>query len=362
MKARNIAIVGTLGLFAVIGWLVLTAPQPPAQPPLPQPNGYDDLLEAGRMLSPLSRRVNDLGTEELASLVEENAAALRLARAGLRKECLVSLEYSISYATNRAPDFTSLKRLASAFHAEGRLAEDQGRYGDAARAYLDTIRFGHECSRGGLIIDMLIGVACRSIGSRGLQGIVDGLPADACLQAVQQLEEMEARAEPASVIAERERAWSRYSFGWRGRIAALMMRQSLQRSQQKIAAKLQAQQQAERTLRLELAERASELHPGAPSKRKADPEAPGALQDRRNEARPTRFACSLTSPAPGGQGYSFRRARLQRQVRTMGMPSDSRPMARFSQTYISNHSSGSRNPAIPLAMIRKEPSASRRPA
>ena len=57
-----------------------------------------------------------------------------------------------------------LKRLVQLLAAEGRLREMDNRLADAAQSYVDAIRFGNEMSRGGFVINRLVGIACEAIG------------------------------------------------------------------------------------------------------------------------------------------------------------------------------------------------------
>jgi hypothetical protein len=230
---------------------------------MPQPNGYNDFLQAGTMLNPNQPNPGDLSNEQLRSWVADNAAALAVARVGLQRQCRVPLGYTINYITNRA-ELASWKRVAHAFVAEGKLAEREKRPADAARSYLDALHFGHECCRGGVIIDMLVGVACESLACHALRALVDALPAAECRKAAQQLEALDAAAEPRSAFLTQERTWSRRVFGWRGQLAAIVMRRSLELSRQQAAGKFDQQRRSERALMLDLATRAYELEHGAP--------------------------------------------------------------------------------------------------
>jgi len=66
------------------------------------------------------------------------------------------------------PELARLKVLARLLTDEGQLAEMENRYADAAQSYLDTIRLGNEMSRGGFIINRLVGIACEAIGDTPL--------------------------------------------------------------------------------------------------------------------------------------------------------------------------------------------------
>jgi hypothetical protein len=270
MKTRTVVFVGCLCLAVALGFVLFRSPSVSSQAPLPQPNGYDSFFKAGGMLTTDPPRLDDLSTEELKSLVAHDAAALAVARVGLQQPCRVPLGLSISYATNHIADLNKTKRLARAFLAEGKCAERENLPADAAGSYLDAMRFGHECSRGGVIIDMLVGVACQSLGSQALQGLVDKLKAADCRNAIQQLEDMDSKAESPKEVAGQERAWCQRTFGWRGRLSMLVTRRSLQQNEQKTLAKLQAQQRAARLLMVQFAERAHELEHGVSPKSMSD--------------------------------------------------------------------------------------------
>ena len=77
------------------------------------------------------------------------AEALKLARTGLSRACRVPLDYSPTNETHFS-NLATLKRLALALAAEGRLAELENRPADAAAAYLATIRLGQAVCRGGV--------------------------------------------------------------------------------------------------------------------------------------------------------------------------------------------------------------------
>ncbi len=263
------AVFGIVVLLVLLGALLLL-PRPSAPPPLPNPNGWDDLVKAGNMLIPLSNPPEQMEITALRALVATNAAGLRLARAGFEKECRVPIEYSSNWSTQHIAELADLKRLVQGFQAEGILAEREQRYADAAQAYLDAIRLGHECYRGGVLIDLLVGVACEAIGDRALQGICSHLDARVCHDAVRQLEDMDAKAESIGAVLENERTWSHRAIGWRGEIVALLTYRSRKQTEQKLTAKVEAQQRANRLLMVDLAARTYELEKGQRPKNLSD--------------------------------------------------------------------------------------------
>jgi hypothetical protein len=259
-----------VAVLLVVAVLVFTLSQPPpASPPLPKPNGYDDLVQASRMVADNTPDYTAMNEADLRSLVETNAEALKLARRGLGRECQVPLDYSAAnptYFTNLA----GLKRLAHSLVAEGRLMELEGRPTDAADSYLTVIRLGVATGKGGLLIDSLVSIAIEAIGTARLEKLALTLNANQCRQAAAVLESCEAGREPMPTIVARERAWSRRVHGFKWQIARLVMFKSLRQTEQGVAAKVTSFQTRERVLLIRLASRAYELETGRPAKSVAD--------------------------------------------------------------------------------------------
>jgi hypothetical protein len=271
MKQNKAKLAVGLTLIVLVGltvlWLKPAVPPPVA---LPSPNGYDTLLKAGQMASSESAEFKTLGVEPLRRLVTENEEALRLARQGLTRPCRVPVQFSIDYASNHPAELAPMKRLTRACLAEGLLAERENRWPEAVQAYLDAIRLGHEASRGGLFIDALVGVACRAAGAQALSQICPRLTGPTCRETAHRLEQTLARSEPVSDVIEHERRWSLRTFGWRTRLAGLVMFRSMKKNQQNVVGKLQAQAIAEQRLLIELATRAYALDKGHRPKLVAD--------------------------------------------------------------------------------------------
>jgi hypothetical protein len=172
MTKRNIrrllllpaVVVVMLGIAILL--LISTGPAPPS-PPLPNPNGYDDLLKAGQALVGKLFDADQFDHNGLRALVATNAEALRILRVGLSRSCAGPTD-----ATNTVAGMRSLALLLA---AEGRLAELENRTADAARSYLDAIHLGSEVSRGGSIINRMVGIACEAIGCLPLVKLLPSL-------------------------------------------------------------------------------------------------------------------------------------------------------------------------------------------
>ncbi len=178
-KSRNrlilLLLIPTVIVIGAAGLLVFQElqPLPPIQP-LPQPNGYVGLVQAAGMIPTESWDYEVLDEAQLREVVSVNAEALSLARASLSHECRVPAQFSQSYLEGHLSELAGLKRLAQAFVAEGKFAEKQRRFGDAAGSYLDLIRLGNNSTRGGVLIDALVGFAIENMGVTGLQKILAG--------------------------------------------------------------------------------------------------------------------------------------------------------------------------------------------
>ena len=177
-------------------------------PSLPSPNGYDDFIKAGQLLmGSISADFARMPREELQSCIGTNQEPLRLVRLGLTRECRVPTEDSMAYMQKHLADLSSVKGLALLLSAEGRLAEAEVRYDDAAKNYLEVMHFGQASAHGGLIIDKLVSVAIENIGLAGLERIADRLNTLSCQKTIQSLEEIDALPDSAAKYVARDRQW-----------------------------------------------------------------------------------------------------------------------------------------------------------
>jgi hypothetical protein len=252
-------------------YYLLTPPLPPIQP-LPNPNGYDDLVKAGGMVVNGTNDENTMNIESLQKMVNNNSNALQLARSGLHEQCQVPLEYSQSYMSNHMNDLSVLKQLAIAFEDQGILASRQNRPGDAAKSYLDIFQLGDDAARGGVLIDQLVGTAIEAVAtSYGIQKIADQLDAGSCRETAAALENLDAQRQTWNQVMQQENDWSRRTFkGLGNEIARLEMQKNLKTSFQKIERKFNTQVQNTRQLIINLAARAYELDKDKPLTNVAD--------------------------------------------------------------------------------------------
>src|SRR6266850_2172076 len=210
-KRRWLVLIGTAVTAVLVGGvlLVMVVGRVPPAPPLPNPNGYEDFLKAGNSITKQAGDWRDLDHDSLRVLVMTNAEALQLLRLGLTRRSAVPTDATIKNFGAISGDLMALKSVATLLAAEGRLAEMERRPADAARSYTDAIRLGSEMSRGGLIINRLVGIACEGIGSVAFVKIVPQLPCEQAGPLAKELEQIDAAAVTWEEIARNENRFVR---------------------------------------------------------------------------------------------------------------------------------------------------------
>lgn len=278
-KTRNRLI--TLFILALpfllfLGLLLFWTAEPlPPLAPLPNPNGYDDLVKAGQMIRGDVWDYDKANREKLRGIVLTNAEALSLARSALSNQCGVTLQFSRAYLTNHLPELIGFRSLAQALATEGKLAENENRFNDAAKSYLDAIHFGNEAGRGGILVDEMLGVAIGSLGVEQLQKIAGTLDAKSCRDTIQTLETLNIHRQSWADVIQQENAWSRRSFpDLRGQTIRLYYKlvyyRTRERNYQRAIDTIKSTQKKESQLLIDLAARAYELDKGHPPASVAD--------------------------------------------------------------------------------------------
>jgi hypothetical protein len=159
----------------VIALEVFFSVPPPTFPPLPNPNGYDDFVKAGGLVRDHAEMPYEMDRETLSAFISTNSEALKLVRLGLSRTCSVPTAEVLTNFTGRYNDLIAVKRLAQLMAGEARLAVMEGRTKDAARIYVETMRFGSELSRGGSLIHHLVSIGCEAIGAAPLAKLLPAL-------------------------------------------------------------------------------------------------------------------------------------------------------------------------------------------
>lgn len=217
----------TIAVVGVVAAMILLLSSGFESPLLPDPNGYDDFGKAGQLLVVDALGYADASLEELQTMVDSNAPALALLKDGLTKEARVPLEYAVEDTSNWTDNLPHFKGLACALCAEARCELLTGNPDRAAEICLETIAFGIESCRGGVLIQRMVGIAVVAIGFQALDEVQPELDAPTCKRVTKKLEEILGAREPLSNVAETERSWSRSVAGVRDHFAAIMMSRSL---------------------------------------------------------------------------------------------------------------------------------------
>lgn len=182
----------------------------PAFPPLPSPNAYDDFLSARKSASGPIGDFPVLSKDELRELLATNVEALRIVRQGFTHTCSVPTEAAITNFSAMINDLADFKALAQLLAAEGRLAELEGRPGDAAESYCDAMRLGNEISHGGFLIYRLVGVAIEAIGGSRLAKVSPELNPAQRTAVIARLETLEDARVTWEEVMRNENAFARH--------------------------------------------------------------------------------------------------------------------------------------------------------
>lgn len=244
-------------------------PLPPV-PTLPNPNGYEDLVKAGNMVSNEFGNYDELSVTDLRALLDKDAKALQIARTSLQRNCRVILSYDAASPVH-LEELTAIKCLAHTFAAEGRLANVESRPDDAAKSYLDVIYLANQSTCGGTLIDEMVGRAIEALGTEKLQELLGKLDSESCRKVAISLETSDSQRQTWGQVMQQEQDWSRRTFRGVGfEIERIMTRKSLDKVFESAEQKFKEQQGKTRRLMIEFAARAYQLDKGHPPANLAD--------------------------------------------------------------------------------------------
>jgi hypothetical protein len=250
----------------IVAVVLLGGPTKTTRPPLPNPNGYDDFLKAARLLTWKPVDYDHLSSDQLRALVMDNVEALVLFRAGLGLECRVPIDYYKTNLNSRFDAISGFRLLALLAMYEGKLAELENRTNDAAKIYLDVIRFSHESSRGGLVADSAIGQGSENAGLAHLLDLNHLLDAKECREISQGLEAVDLKSESLQQVMEQEKTY----LGFSGGIYKLLNFKMARPLDQMFATHFHDREMRRRQAMITFAARAYELENGKPPASSAD--------------------------------------------------------------------------------------------
>ncbi|MBN2579275.1 MAG: hypothetical protein JXB10_09815 [Pirellulales bacterium] len=188
----------------------LLTPTPIPKTILPDPNGYQDLMQAARPFEKVWAPSDYDPPRPIKPFVVKYRSNLDKAHAALQRSCQNPLRYH--WSDLDTPNISWTRNLARAFADEGKLAHQEGRDADALKIYLDEFRLADAASRGRLFVDFLVGLAIDNIGSQGLLEIRHSLSAEQCREVIDTLRKIEAGREPLQVFLERDDAWEEHAY------------------------------------------------------------------------------------------------------------------------------------------------------
>jgi hypothetical protein len=228
-KRGPVPILVGIGLCLVLGlalmywfWLRPVPSYPRVVRPLPKPNARDDFMAAGRMAAatggskvlgrdgkPVHRNGKEVYAggpgvmvRELRVVVGRNRPALARLRQGFGKP------FGTPPVADMLAEFPELPRyrdLARLLVAEGKLAEHEGRMRDATRSYIDCLRLGSMCPRGGVLIHGLVGVAIHAIGLAALVPAIERVDGPTAAAMAREMERLSRQSVPLDAILSEEK-------------------------------------------------------------------------------------------------------------------------------------------------------------
>lgn len=177
-------------------------------PQMPVPNGYDDFISATKVIgtikspvSDVSRPMNSWTVPEYEAFVKDNAQAMALVRAGLKKDYMTPPVRDL--LTYNYADSARIRELARIMVGESLYYRKIGEYGKAADSCLDVMEMGVMLPRGGPLLSLLIGNATEAIGCHYLPDTLPELNSSELAHVAARLEKIQAkRVEYSDVVME----------------------------------------------------------------------------------------------------------------------------------------------------------------
>jgi hypothetical protein len=228
--AACVALVLFAAAFPAAVVVELLNPLPIPRVELPNPNGYDDFVAAGKAIqgeSPiLNTMVEPKSTAELAAEIAKFRPAFDRIRLGLSRPCQVRAWPSGNFGKTGSilpfADIQAIRSVARALSREAELAQQQGQFADAAAIGIENMRFGQATGHGGLLINYLVAVAIEGIGQYSVYPTIPHLDPEARRKTIAALEEIEATRESLDDVRMRDRIWDENAYGWHGHLQTFL--------------------------------------------------------------------------------------------------------------------------------------------
>jgi hypothetical protein len=250
-------------VFIGLGFVAYLVLRPlPTLAPLPNPNAYDELVKAGGLVSTNTKTYLKMTVYQLRPLVQQNADAVSQARDALGSPCRAPVDYGQNGNWNNGGNYNKLRTLGQAFAAEARLAQLDKQPARAAQADIDLIRLGADISRGGVLIDAMVGQGIGSLGANDLPKSMDQLDAKTCREAAATLEQLDGQKASWDEVMRQEDVWIRWRFTWRAPVVELVYHQQMKRRGTRTQKNYNSELLRMRRLEIDFATRAYTLEKG----------------------------------------------------------------------------------------------------
>ena len=170
---------------------------------------YETLVESAARLTGVDAfdDIDDSHVSAASRLLQQNQLALESARRALGPDCVVPLRYEQAFFSQHCDHVSHLRNLARAFRAEAWLAVSRNDFQAAARICMDTLELANATRRGGLVTDLLVGIAISGIAMHALRKIRTKLENSTRRLVIDELHRLEAEREPFAVVVARDRDW-----------------------------------------------------------------------------------------------------------------------------------------------------------
>jgi hypothetical protein len=290
--------------------------------PVPYPNGFHDIVDAGRQFgfSPILRITGEPGsTDELAAEIAEYGRVYEHLRLGLTRSVQVrdwtKRDEAIKLASLRSEvDLQfGVRSAAHGLMRAAELAQQQNRSGEAAGIALEIIRLGQAITRDGILMDYEYGIRIEGVGDDSLYQVLFQLDIHQCRKTIDALIEINRGREPLDHVLHRDRIWHENTGDWFQQIITLLnaiafgdWHERLVHNHKETATRLLIAELALRAFQLEYGElptRLEQLMPEFLGQLPIDPFAPDDLPLRyfRTDDRSVVYSVSFDGEDDGGQ-------------------------------------------------------------
>jgi hypothetical protein len=149
-------------------------------PVMPNPNGYDYFVGAGKAFVWDDKGVDQSTDTEFVkdklyplaakeAWLKQNAKALQLLREGLKYS---ARQPAVTSFDTNIPEYSKFRGLTRALAVQSHVRAERGNWDGAIQSALEGYSFGNETGRGGPLIGGLVSVAIRAISLRELGNLV----------------------------------------------------------------------------------------------------------------------------------------------------------------------------------------------